>query len=80
MKKGREKARSRARRQVLLGIGRNIRTHRQACGMSQRELGERIGRSPQKVSYYENGRTSISAYTLWAIAGALAVSIKEFYP
>jgi transcriptional regulator with XRE-family HTH domain len=58
-------------------LGRHIRASRIRCGLSQTELGQKIGVSFQQVQKYERGANRISASTLVLIAGALGVSAAE---
>jgi transcriptional regulator with XRE-family HTH domain len=61
-------------------IGERIRTQRMATGMSQEELGSRLGVSFQQVQKYEKGVNRISAVRLSEIADALdtnAVTILD---
>ncbi|ADK79738.1 helix-turn-helix domain-containing protein [Sediminispirochaeta smaragdinae] len=60
-------------------IGRNIRSYRKACGLSQASLGEKVGVSYQQIQKYENGASSISAFQLGRIAEILAVPIDCFF-
>lgn len=41
-------------------IGKNIKKRRQACNLSQRELGEKLGVRPQTISSWEVNRTEPS--------------------
>lgn len=61
-------------------IGERIRTQRMAMGMSQEELGSRLGVSFQQVQKYEKGANRISAVRLSEVADALdtnAVTILD---
>ena len=55
-------------------VGRRIRTIRESQGMSQSELGEKIGLNSDRVQKYENGARKPKADLLKQIAGALGVS------
>lgn len=52
-------------------IGENMRQRREALGRSQQALGAAIGVTFQQVQKYENGKNSISASRLQAIAREL---------
>lgn len=52
-------------------VGARIRELRQLAGMSQTELGRRIGVTFQQVQKYENGANRVSASKLWLIARCL---------
>ena len=58
-------------------LGRHIRSIRIASGLSQTELGQRVGVSFQQVQKYERGANRISASTLVLLADALGVSAAE---
>lgn len=60
---------------VLLG-GR-IRELRIAAGLSQTELGQKVGVSFQQVQKYERGANRVSASTLVQLAFALGISAAE---
>ena len=60
-------------------IGRQIRRLREAHGMSQAELGGRLGISFQQVQKYERGTNRISAGRLFEVAQILDVAVSRFY-
>ena len=60
-------------------IGARVRLRRQSLGMSQTELGERIGVTFQQLQKYETGTNRISASRLAAIASILGVPITFFF-
>jgi transcriptional regulator with XRE-family HTH domain/quercetin dioxygenase-like cupin family protein len=55
-------------------IGSAVRDHRDAAGLSARELADAAGVSPSLISQIERNRTSPSVATLYALARALDVS------
>ena len=55
-------------------IGQRLRYFRQLSGISQRDLGTRIGCSFQQVQKYESGKNRISAPRLVMVSRALGVS------
>ena len=59
-------------------IGQRLRYFRQLSGISQRELGSRIGCSFQQVQKYESGKNRISAPRLMLASGALGVATDVF--
>jgi transcriptional regulator with XRE-family HTH domain len=61
-------------------MGRMIRQAREALGMSQDELGEKIYRKRLAVSEMENGKVEISAWTLPLLAAALKKPFSYFFP
>ena len=60
-------------------IGRRIRHRRQLLGLSQQELGARMGVTYQQVFKYETGQKRVAAAQLYALAAVLAVEIGYFY-
>lgn len=60
-------------------VGQRIRARRTALGMSQTELGRRIGVKFQQVQKYESGQNRVSASRLWSIAEALEVPVVHFF-
>lgn len=61
-------------------IGRLLRARRLVCGMSQVELGRRIGVSFQQVQKYERGINRVGAGRLSKLAEALGVPAVYFFP
>ncbi len=61
-------------------MGKMIRQAREAVGMSQDELGEKIYRKRLAVSEMENGKVEISAWTLPLLAAALKKPLSYFFP
>ncbi|MCC5976565.1 MAG: helix-turn-helix transcriptional regulator [Salinarimonas sp.] len=60
-------------------IGRRIKSRRNALGLNQQHLAQRIGVSYQQVQKYENGTDRVGAARLLQIAQALDVPIDFFY-
>lgn len=60
-------------------IGERIRSLRLRRGLSQSELGARLGVSFQQIQKYEAGTNRISASRLLDIAMALAVPIADLF-
>ncbi|HXW26277.1 MAG TPA: helix-turn-helix transcriptional regulator [Xanthobacteraceae bacterium] len=56
-------------------VGRNVRLHRMAKGLTQTVLGDRLGLSFQQVQKYENGVNRIGSGRLVRIARALDVPL-----
>ena len=52
-------------------VGENIRQARRVRGVSQEELGARVGVSKQMIQKYETGESSISAVRLREVCDAL---------
>lgn len=64
---------------VDLTVGRNIRLHRIAAGMSQEALGNEIGVTFQQLQKYEKGANRVGASRLMQIANALGVQIAVLF-
>lgn len=61
------------------GVGSGVRSHRNAKGLSLRELARRLGVSASFISQLENGKSQPSVATLVAICDALAVTFDELF-
>jgi len=66
-------------RPVDVYVGRRVRRRRVLAGMSQDQLGERLGLTFQQVQKYECGSNRISASKLWDISNILGVPISWFF-
>lgn len=55
-----------------------MREERKKKGLSQRELGEKVGMSQQMIAQYENGNRNPKKETIEKIAIALEVPASEF--
>jgi transcriptional regulator with XRE-family HTH domain len=61
-------------------IGARMREGRQAIGISQEaDLAETLGVSFQQIQKYEKGVNRVSAARLFAICGALNVSLSSMF-
>ena len=60
-------------------VGRSIRVHRLAAGMSQTDLGQKIGVTFQQVQKYEKGTNRVGAGRLTRIAHVLDVSVSTLF-
>lgn len=60
-------------------IGDRIRSARERRGMTQDELGQRIGKTKTAISGYENGKRAIHLTELPELAKALEVPIAYFF-
>ncbi|MBO5473086.1 MAG: helix-turn-helix transcriptional regulator [Lachnospiraceae bacterium] len=58
-------------------IGSNIRMARNATGISQTELANRVGSGKSAISRYENGAQKPSLETLMRVADALDVDLVD---
>jgi transcriptional regulator with XRE-family HTH domain len=58
---------------VDIHLGQRVRGLRRAAGLTQSELGGRVGVTFQQVQKYEAGKNRISASILFALCGVLGV-------
>jgi transcriptional regulator with XRE-family HTH domain len=58
-------------------IGDRIRTARRAAGLSQVQLGERVGRDHKSIHRYETAQRAPSLTDLLLIADALGTPLAE---
>lgn len=61
----------------LIEIGKNLQTVRKRRGLTQKELGEKIGLTREAVSSYEGGRSQLTVTTFLEIAAILRVRVNE---
>lgn len=60
-------------------VGRQIRVWRILARKSRAQLAEAVGVSRQQIQNYEMGRNRVRASTLYAIAGALNVTVGQLF-
>ena len=60
-----------------INLGKHIRTTRLKTGISQAELGARIGKDDTSISRLENGKVNPTYTYLLEIAQGLEISISE---
>lgn len=60
-------------------VGQRLRQRRWMLGLTQQQLGDRIGIKFQQVQKYETGQNRISASRLWELANATDVEISYFF-
>lgn len=65
--------------EASIDVGARLRMLRAGAGLSIRALAERSGLNVNTLSLIENGKTSPSVSTLQQLAGALGVSVTEFF-
>jgi len=61
----------------LVAIGENLQSVRKRRGLTQKELGEKIGLTREAVASYEAGRSNLMIPTLLDMAAVLRVSVNE---
>jgi transcriptional regulator with XRE-family HTH domain len=69
----------RAPQPVDVLVGQNIRICRLQKGLSQTELGERIGVTFQQIQKYEKGANRVGASRLTQISGVLGVPLPTLF-
>jgi transcriptional regulator with XRE-family HTH domain len=60
-------------------VGRRIRARRIECGLSQTELGKKLGVTFQQIQKYEKGSNGVSSGRLGQISDIFEVPITFFY-
>ena len=60
-------------------VGRRIRARRLECGLSQTQLGEKLGVTFQQIQKYEKGKNGVSSGRLEQISDIFEVPITFFY-
>lgn len=61
------------------GIGIRLRQRRKDLGVTQKELGDRIGLTYQQIQKFESGKSRIAAVTLVLIADVLNTRVSYFF-
>ncbi len=64
---------------VNIHVGRRVRHCRWMRGMTQQQLGDKVGITFQKIHKYEAGTNRICASRMWDIAAALRVPVSFFF-
>ena len=64
---------------VDVHVGKRVRHRRWMLGVTQQQLGEKVGIKFQQIQKYETGMNRISASRLWDIAAALDVPVSFFF-
>ena len=60
-------------------VGNRLRVRRVSLGLSQKELADRVGISPQQVFKYERAENLVPAERLLSLSRALGVPIGYFF-
>ncbi len=66
-------------RPVDVHVGGRVKARRTLIGMSQKELGKRVGLTFQQIQKYENGMNRIAASRLWRFSLILGRPISWFF-
>lgn len=61
-------------------IGEQIKKYRKEAGLTQKQLGEKLGISQQQIAQYESGKRVPKIDTINNIAGALNMGVRRLYP
>lgn len=61
-------------------VGARIAERRQALGLSQAALAQRLGVSFQQLQKYEAGQNRVSASRLHRLSAALGCGVQAFFP
>ena len=64
---------------VDVHVGQRVRQRRWMLGMTQQQLGDKVGIKFQQIQKYETGTNRISASRLWDIAAALDTDVSFFF-
>ena len=64
---------------VDVHVGGRLRERRQLLGLSQGEIGARLGLSFQQIQKYERGTSRIGASRLYRLSKILGVSVTFFF-
>lgn len=62
-----------------MSVGNKIKQIRKEKGLTQKQLGEKLGIKQQSIAMFENDKTNIKHSTLEKIAVALQVPLIELY-
>lgn len=66
-------------RDINARIGRRIKAHRKRHKMTQRDIGDHAGVTPQQVQKWENGKNRISAARLRMLCEAFDITLDQFF-
>lgn len=64
---------------VDVHVGQRVRQRRWMVGMTQQQLGDKVGIKFQQIQKYETGTNRVSASRLWDIAAAMDVPVSFFF-
>jgi transcriptional regulator with XRE-family HTH domain len=79
LKKEKKKRTARSTSAVDAYIGKRMRAQRQALGISQQQLGQKLGVTFQQIQKYENGRNRVSAARLFDLCRALKAPLSSMF-
>ncbi len=61
-------------------LGKSVRKYRRLAGLKQYELAEKVGLSDKYIQLIESGERKPSLKTVYKIAVALGVKVKDIFP
>ena len=64
---------------VDVHVGQRVRQRRWMVGMTQQQLGNKVGIKFQQIQKYETGANRVSASRLWDIGEAMGVPVAFFF-
>ncbi len=64
---------------VDVHVGQRVRQLRCLAGMTQQQLGDKVGIKFQQIQKYEAGTNRISASRMWDIAATMEVPVSFFF-
>ncbi len=64
---------------VDVHVGQRVRQRRWVVGMTQQQLGDKVGIRFQQIQKYEAGTNRISASRMWEIAATMDVPVSFFF-
>jgi transcriptional regulator with XRE-family HTH domain len=65
---------------LYIAVGKRVREVRRNASFTQEQLASQLGISRPSVSNIEKGRQQILVHTLYAIAEALGVNVRDLLP
>ncbi len=64
---------------VDVHVGQRVRQRRWMAGMTQQQLGDKVGIKYQQIQKYETGVNRISVSRMWDIAATMEVPVSFFF-
>lgn len=60
-------------------IGQSIKEARKTRGLTQKELGQKLGVADSVITNYESGKQNLTVDTLQKVAEVLGVEVSSFF-
>ncbi len=67
-------------KQFKAHLAGQLRTFRRTAGLTQEQLGTMVGRTAEAISNVERGKSLPTLETLLAVAAALDLPLRDFFP